>query len=154
MSVLNKDGLTHLWAHIVSLVSGKVDAVDGMGLSTNDYTDEDKAKLDSIEDTYAAKGRTEAITIPVSAWDNADTRPYMSYPVACSIATANNKLFVGPGYPVPAEGMLPAVISEDDYEIITAAKVSAFHQTDGYLHFIAYGTKPTIDIPVLVTEVG
>lgn len=30
-------------------VSGKVDKVSGKGLSTNDYTDEDKAKLDSLQ---------------------------------------------------------------------------------------------------------
>jgi uncharacterized coiled-coil DUF342 family protein len=32
-----------------SVIDSKVDAVDGMGLSTNDYTDADKDKLDSIE---------------------------------------------------------------------------------------------------------
>lgn len=31
-------------------LSNKVDKVDGMGLSTNDYTDDEKAKLDGIED--------------------------------------------------------------------------------------------------------
>ena len=33
---------------IIEALNGKVDKVDGKDLSTNDYTDEDKAKLDSI----------------------------------------------------------------------------------------------------------
>lgn len=37
------------WARIKTLLAGKVDAVEGKGLSTCDYTAEDKAKLDGME---------------------------------------------------------------------------------------------------------
>lgn len=46
---LDLNGLRHLHTHIVSLLSGKVDKVDGKGLSTNDYTTTEKTKLAGIE---------------------------------------------------------------------------------------------------------
>lgn len=46
MAYLDKAGTTWLISKVKSLLSGKVDAVEGKGLSTNDYTDEEKAKLE------------------------------------------------------------------------------------------------------------
>lgn len=50
---LDENGLAHLWQRIKLLVtnkiSSKVDKVDGKGLSTNDYTNEEKTKLAGIE---------------------------------------------------------------------------------------------------------
>ena len=45
--VLNKEGLSYLWTKIKSALSGKVDKVNGKGLSTNDYDDTEKANLAS-----------------------------------------------------------------------------------------------------------
>lgn len=42
-------------ATVATQIGGKVDKVDGKGLSTNDYTTADKTKLDSIGTTYATK---------------------------------------------------------------------------------------------------
>lgn len=47
---LNKEGLQRLWEHITSELGGKVDKVSGKGLSTNDYTNEDKTKLTGIDE--------------------------------------------------------------------------------------------------------
>ena len=51
---LDENGLAHLWQRIKLLVtnkvSNKVDKVDGKGLSTNDYTNEEKTKLSGIAD--------------------------------------------------------------------------------------------------------
>lgn len=49
MSILYKDGLSRLWSHIILKLNDKVDKIEGKGLSTNDYTAEDKAKLAGIE---------------------------------------------------------------------------------------------------------
>lgn len=46
---LDKDGLIHFWQGLKSLLSNKVDKVDGKGLSANDYTTTDKTKLSGIE---------------------------------------------------------------------------------------------------------
>lgn len=37
-----------VWGKVKSVMGGKVDKVKGKGLSTNDYTEEDKQKLDNI----------------------------------------------------------------------------------------------------------
>lgn len=46
---LDENGLLYLWGKIKTLASGKVDKVEGKGLSTNDYTAADKRKLDGLE---------------------------------------------------------------------------------------------------------
>ena len=45
---LDDSGLSYLWLKIKTLVGGKVDKVDGKGLSTNDYTTTEKNKLSNI----------------------------------------------------------------------------------------------------------
>ena len=45
---LDNNGLLYLWGKIKTLVGGKVDKVDGKGLSANDYTTADKTKLGGI----------------------------------------------------------------------------------------------------------
>lgn len=46
---LDKDGVIFLWAKIKTLVSGKVDKVEGKGLSSNDFTNDEKTKLEELE---------------------------------------------------------------------------------------------------------
>lgn len=45
---LDKTGLALVWEKIKNLLSTKVDKVDGKGLSTNDYTSDEKTKLANI----------------------------------------------------------------------------------------------------------
>ena len=45
---LDNTGLALVWAKIKELVATKVDKVDGKGLSTNDYTTDEKTKLSGI----------------------------------------------------------------------------------------------------------
>lgn len=42
---LDYDGLLYLWGKLKTLFAGKVDKVEGKGLSANDYTTEEKNKL-------------------------------------------------------------------------------------------------------------
>lgn len=60
MSFLNKTGLARLWANILALVNSKVDKVEGKSLSTNDFTDDHKSKLESA----LTLGDVATITIP------------------------------------------------------------------------------------------
>lgn len=46
---LDKNGLLYLWGKVKDKLNGKVDKVDGMGLSANDFTDADKEKLAGLE---------------------------------------------------------------------------------------------------------
>ena len=42
---LDRTGVIHLWNTIKAALDDKVNKIDGMGLSTNDYTDEEKTKV-------------------------------------------------------------------------------------------------------------
>ena len=46
---IDDSGFTYIWSKLKSLLSGKVDTEDGKGLSTNDYTDEEKEKLANLD---------------------------------------------------------------------------------------------------------
>lgn len=49
MAFLSYDGLLYFWQKIKALLAGKVDKVDGKGLSTNDYTTAEKTKLSGLK---------------------------------------------------------------------------------------------------------
>ena len=46
---LDENGLLYLWGKIKTLAGGKVDKVEGEGLSTNDFTAAEKTKLEGLE---------------------------------------------------------------------------------------------------------
>lgn len=46
---LDENGLLYLWGKIKTLVGGKVDKVEGKGLSANDFTAAEKTKLEGLE---------------------------------------------------------------------------------------------------------
>lgn len=46
---LDSNGLLYLWGKIKSLAAGKVDKVEGKGLSSNDFTTAAKTKLEGLE---------------------------------------------------------------------------------------------------------
>ena len=71
MKYLNDDGLLYLVQKIKAWLNGKVDKVDGKGLSTNDYTSAEKTKLSGIEanatktivnNTLTSTSTTEALS--------------------------------------------------------------------------------------------
>lgn len=45
---LDSNGLLYLWGKLKTMFAGKVDKVDGKGLSTNDYTTAEKTKLSGV----------------------------------------------------------------------------------------------------------
>jgi len=47
-SYLDKTGLALVWEKIKNQLLGKVDKIDGKGLSSNDYTSNEKSKLANI----------------------------------------------------------------------------------------------------------
>lgn len=63
MKFLDSTGLTQLWTRITSLLGGKVDKVDGKGLSTNDFTSAEKTKLEGLSnyDDSALAGRVTTL---------------------------------------------------------------------------------------------
>ena len=66
MAFLNYDGLLYFWQKIKALLAGKVDKVDGKGLSTNDYTTAEKTKLAGLMN-YPILGNRAWLAIPADA---------------------------------------------------------------------------------------
>lgn len=82
MAFLNQTGLEHLWAKIVAKLGGKVDKVDGKGLSTNDYTTAEKNKLAGI-----ATGANK--TVVDSTLSSTSTNPVQNKVVNTAIDNLN-----------------------------------------------------------------
>lgn len=68
---LSQNGLLYLWQQLKTMFTGKVDKVEGKGLSTNDYTTEEKNKLEGIaagankttvEDVLTSTSTTNALS--------------------------------------------------------------------------------------------
>lgn len=53
-SWLDRAGAVHLWKTIEAMLGTKVDKIEGLGLSSNDYTTEEKKKLASLSDPKPA----------------------------------------------------------------------------------------------------
>lgn len=80
---LNLAGATYLIGKVKTLLSGKVDKEDGKGLSTNDYSVADKAKLDGIA-TGANKTTVD------SAMSSTSTNPVQNKVVNAALANKSN----------------------------------------------------------------
>lgn len=107
-----------------------------------------------IDTKLEAAHPTELITIPASAWTGTEA-PYFAMNQACSIATMTNKLIVSLSPTLASdEDGLNEMLSADTYNAIAKSKLMAVVQADGAITLAAYGKKPEIDIPVIVTEVG
>lgn len=94
MAFLNEKGLERLWTHITTKLGTKVDKVGGKGLSTNDYTDEEKNKLAGIAEgankTVVDSVLSDTSTNPVQnkvIYDKLEELTDMT-PVSEQIATA------------------------------------------------------------------
>ena len=79
------DNLNKFWVTIKLKLENKVDKVDGLGLSTNDFTTEEKNKLAAIE-----SGATR--TIVDDALNTSSTNPVQNAAVASAIDNINTRL--------------------------------------------------------------
>lgn len=82
MAFLDKSGVEHLWTHIISKLGNKVDKIEGKGLSTNDYTTDEKNKLAGI-----ANGATRVMVD--SALSTTSTNPVQNKVVNSAISNLN-----------------------------------------------------------------
>lgn len=81
-SFLNETGLSYLISKIKTALNFKVDKVDGKGLSTNDYTDEDKLKLEQIdpsgEENILEGIQMNGVDIPIDSNKKSNIQPIIS----------------------------------------------------------------------------
>lgn len=69
MAFLDYDGLLYFWQKVKTLLAGKVDKVDGKGLSTNDFTTAEKTKLSGLSN-YSLPTATSTVLGGIMVGDN------------------------------------------------------------------------------------
>lgn len=90
---LDQDGLLYFWQQLKTIFAGKVDKVDGKGLSTNDFTTADQTKLNGIAagaevnviDSIMVNGtavtvtsKTAALTVPTKTSEITNDSGYIT----------------------------------------------------------------------------
>lgn len=116
------------------LIDGKVDKVTGKGLSSNDFDDAYKAKLDGLESElgkYETKSTMIAATISASGWSNGQYSFEDSYP------NATYDLSVEPD----------STCTEAQLDAWSGARIVG-SSTGNVLK--AFGDVPAVDIPVIL----
>ena len=105
MKYLDENGLLYVIQKIKTWLNGKVDKVEGKGLSTNDFTNELKikydttaTKVDEITESGGAPNIIEIIKVNGSALN-----PDSNKAVNITVPTNNNQLENGAGYQTESE---------------------------------------------------
>ncbi len=105
-------------------ISGKVDKINGKGLSTNDYTTEEKNKLNRIE-------------------ENANN---YSLPIASSTVLGGIK--IGSGLSIDSNGVLSSNVPSLEGNALTFGNYTIkYNETDDTLDFIYNGTTEEPEVP-------
>lgn len=94
---LDNNGLLYLWQKIKTLLAGKVDAVSGKGLSTNDFTDALATKLINLPST-ADENIIESITVNNTAATITNKNVAITIPTATSDLTNDSNFAVDASY--------------------------------------------------------
>ncbi len=116
--------------------SGTVANVCGLKWETGGIvTDWSPAPEDTQHET------SSRLVLLSTAWTGSG--PY-SATLACSHITADNTVIVS----------MAAPVSQVQYETFCKAQITAASQADGSITFTAYGTKPTINLPIAITTLG
>lgn len=149
-------------AEIETAVNNKVDKVTGKGLSTNDFTNEDKAKVDSALQSYTETDPT------VPSWAKAATKPVYTasevgaVPVARTVngkaLSANITLSASDVGALPNTTTVPtalADLTEDStHKVVTDAEKAAWNSKSNFSgNYNDLTNKPSIpSIAGLATE--
>ena len=88
---IDSNGLLYFWQKLKTMFAGKVDKIDGKGLSTNDFTNDLQSKLTNLPST-AAENIIESISV------NNTAQTITSKNVNITVPTNNNQLTNGAGY--------------------------------------------------------
>lgn len=140
MKFLDSNGLLYLIQKIKTWLNGKVDKVDGKGLSTNDYTTTEKNKLAGIStganktvvnNTLTSTSTTEALSaaqgkeLKQQIDDTNEGFGIWASGITNMIPTNNNQLTNGAGYQTESQvtsliGSAIADIQGISYEIVTS----------------------------------
>lgn len=123
---------------ITAALAEKVDKVSGKGLSTNDFTAEDKAKLDEIERLV------KDVTILATDWTSTENESYQAL-VSVEGILASDTPHIGLKYQGEKEGYLA--------EITDYGKISYAISTDEQILFVCLEDMPTVNLHLQIEVV-
>lgn len=149
VKVLTDSGLDHLVTKLDTKFDTKVDKVSGKGLSANDYTDVEKAKLADI-DAKAQVNVLEGVKVngsPLTVTDKAVNIDLSAYALKSEMTTVMH--YVGT---VASESALPTsnntvgdVYNVEDSGANYAWNGSSWDQLGGAVNLTGYYTKTEVD---------
>ena len=120
-----------------------VAAVEGKGLSTNDYTNKDKAEVAKVKDK-ANKAVAVSASLTAAGWTG-DEAPYTQTVAAQGVtADAGQTVIVAAGESLTAQ----------QYAAAAGAQLWATAKGANTVTVTAFGEKPAVDLPVTVTILG
>ncbi len=137
INFVTKDNLLYVWQKIKLKLSGKVDKVEGKGLSTNDLTDELKAKILSAGDSSFSGNYNDLTNKPdlsvygnkiESVKVNGVAQTITDKAVNIAVPTNNSELTNGAGYQTASQ--VETAISAKGYQ--TASDVETAITSKGY----------------------
>ena len=166
---LDSNGLTYFWGKLKTLLSNKVDKVSGKGLSTNDYTSDEKTKLSGIEiganKTTVTNSLTSASTTDaLSAAQGKELKTLVDGKAAATSVqgtltasgwTANGDVFMQTLSNDTITGAGDIIVSPAPESLVDygAATVRATAHASGNVTFSAT-TKPTSELVVNIIELA
>lgn len=132
LEYLSKEGLLYVWQKIKLRLSGKVDKIEGKGLSTNDLTDELKQKILDAGDSSFSGDYNDLTNKPdLTVYENkietikvnGEAKTITDKSVDISVPTNNNQLTNGAGYQTSSEvnsAITSAIsgVTQFDYQIV------------------------------------
>lgn len=120
-----------------------VAAQEGKGLSTNDYTNQDKAEVAKVKDK-ADKAKTCLGTLEAASWTGEEAPYFLTLDVEGVHADDSQDIIVS----------LPSSAADDQEDAYGDAGIKAVSKAEGTVTFRARNGKPTVNIPVQVTILG
>lgn len=146
---LDKTGLALVWEKIKNALSGKVDKVDGKGLSTNDYTANEKTKLANI-----ASGAQ--VNVLEGIQKNGDTVTIVNKIANISVPTKTSDITNDSGFittsDIPEGAAASTTIPAMDGTAATGTEL-AFARGD-HVHPTDTSRAAASDVTALTTRVG
>lgn len=161
---LDKSGLTLLISKIKAALGGKVDVVSGKGLSTNDYTNEEKSKLSDIA-SGAQVNVIESVNVNGTALTPSNKSVDVTVPTKVSqltndsgfqTSTQVNSIVTGKGYQTQSQVQSLINSAVGNITSIRYEKVTSLPATgsNGVIYLVAHshGTQDIYDEYIWLSE--
>lgn len=119
----------------------KTDWLDGDTVRSEDLN-RIETNMETLETIKANKTIIKTVTLEAAGWTG--NEPPYSYTISMEEVTADNNI----------EVTYPVAPTQEVYEQLTSAGLCGGSQSAGSMTLLAYGDKPTMDLPVTIFVKG